>query len=102
MRRTAGRLIGTMFVLLVVATLWSRQSFAQELGAIYCVWEGRLGLGRDSPFQIWRIALRGDKVKVFVIGEGEAAEGNPGKWRVERLGSNISAITSGMDNGGQW
>ena|SRR6185437_5202726 len=86
-------------------------SFAQDTGSIDGVWEGRLDwvhapglLARDYPFQVWRIQLQGTSAKMFIVRDGKLQEVYPGKWKVERLDSNvlIHGITSGTDSDGQW
>jgi hypothetical protein len=104
---TAFFVVGSAFLL----GLWAPSSSAEDTGPIDGVWEGTLdwvhGPGlqkREYPSQVWRMVLEGDNAKMFIVRNGKLQEVHPGKWKVERLGSNvlIHGITSGTDSDGQW
>ena len=100
--------------LAVVVALWaslSRPSAAEDLGPIDGAWEGALDyihgsglLQRKYPPQTWRIVLDNNTAHMFIIRDGKLQEVHPGKFKVERLRTNVIVygVTSGRDNDGEW
>ena len=107
----ASRVCVRFFVSLAVVVALSRPSAAQDLGPIAGAWEGALDyihgpglLQRKYPPQTWRIALDNNTAHMFIIRDGKLQEVHPGKFKVERLRTNVIVygVTSGRDSDGEW
>ena len=107
------RRVFSLFVAVAIASglspLTARQVEAKDFGPLNGTWEGSLvpisGPGlvtSDKPLPI-RMIVQDNRAQVFT-GENFAVEAKPGKFKVERIATNmiVFEIDSGDDNDGVW